>query len=302
MRHWWKLILSNIKEKMIKKNEQQILPCFQPVDGIDQLLVISYIFPSEVVHRTNCFLIGDKKLIIDPSPANDEEYKRFVNTLRKSFEYNYTDIFITHHHVDHVNCVEKLAREFNIPIILSEASYDRLLQKNGSDFFANISIKLAREGDILTHWNGHEVKVYEIPGHDEGQLALAPENMIWFLVGDLIQGPCIGPEFSGNTVAIATDEGDMKKYFLTLERVIRLNPKYLLASHGLFPETVATLEKALEHRKKKEREILELYKKGKTTDEIVAKIYKKVNEELRYLAVDNIKAHLKKLKQEGKLD
>lgn len=285
-------------------HEQQIVPSIQQVEGIDQLLVISYIFPSEIVHRTNCFLIGDKddkKLIIDPSPAGDAEYKRLINTLQ-SFHYSYTDIFITHHHEDHVNEIQKLARELAIPIIISEDSHRRLLKINGPDFFADINIKFAREGDILTHWNGQEVKVYEIPGHDEGQLALAPESMIWFLVGDLIQGPGIGPEICSSTVAIATDEGDMKKYFSTLERIIRLNPKYLLPSHGLLPETVTILEKTLEHRKKREQEILELYRNGKTPEEIVAKIYTRVNKELVYLALENIKAHLKKLEQEGMLN
>ncbi|HLP59820.1 MAG TPA: hypothetical protein VK186_13355, partial [Candidatus Deferrimicrobium sp.] len=87
-----------------------------------------------------------------------------------------------------------------------------------------------------------------------------------------------------------------------LERIIRLNPKYLLPSHGLLPETVTILEKTLEHRKKREQEILELYRNGKTPEEIVAKIYKRVNKELVYLALENIKAHLKKLEQEGMLN
>ncbi|MCX6581057.1 MAG: MBL fold metallo-hydrolase [Candidatus Aminicenantes bacterium] len=286
------------------KQQQQILPCIQEIDGIDQLIVVSYVFPPEMAHRTNCFLIGDKgdkKLIVDPSPFSDEEYKRLVNTLKNSFEYTYTDIFITHHHVDHVNEVQKLAREFAIPIIISEDSYGRLLKKNGPDFFANINIKFAREGDVLTHWNGQDVKVFEIPGHDEGQLALAPESMTWFLVGDLIQGEGLEPGSRASTVVIATKEGDMKKYFRTLERIIRLNPKYLLPSHGMVLKSVAPLEKTLIHRIEREQQVLKLYKQGKTPEQMTKTLYKRVNKALWPLALENIKTHLKKLEQEGLL-
>jgi glyoxylase-like metal-dependent hydrolase (beta-lactamase superfamily II) len=273
------------------------------VDGIDQLLAVSFIFPPEFVHRTNCFLIGDKgdkKLIIDPSPADEDEYKRLVNTLN-FFDYTYTDIFITHHHPDHCNNVQQLARDFSIPIIISEDSFRRLLKKSSEDSFENITIKFAQEGEVVTHWNGQEVKVYEIPGHDEGQLALAPESMTWFLVGDLIQGEGLEPGSRAGTVVIATEEGDMRKYFQTLERIIRLNPKYLLPSHGLALESVSPLEKTLVHRKEMEKAVLNLYKEGQTPEQMTKILYKRVNKALWPLALENIKAHLKKLEQEGML-
>lgn len=288
------------------QHQSPLIPCVQPVDGIDQLMVVSYMFPPKIVHITNCFLIGDKagKLIIDPSPSNDDEYKRLVNTL-KSFEYSYMGIFITHHHSDHMNNAQKLANEFGIPIIISEDSYRRLFKKINQSIVENINIRFAHEGEVLTSWNGQEVKVFEVPGHDEGQLALAPESMTWFLVGDLIQGPGspgIGPMRSSSTVVISSEEGDMKKYFLTLERIICLNPKYLLPSHGMVLESVSALKKTLEHRKEREQQVLKLYKKGKTPEEIVAKIYKRINKALWPLALENIKSHLKKLEQEGMLN
>jgi len=295
--------------KNINREKQQqalLIPCVLPVDGIDQLPVVSFIFPPKLVHRTNCFLIGDKddnKLIIDPSPTGAEEYQRLVNTLN-SFEYTYTDIFITHHHSDHCQNAQQLAKEFSIPIIISEDSFRRILKKSRQGPFENITIKFAREGEVLTHWNGQEVKVYEIPGHDEGQLALAPESMTWFLVGDLIQGPGTpgtGPGGGGSTVVIAAEEGDMQKYFRTLEHIIRLNPKYLLPSHGMVLESVAPLEKTLEHRKEREQQVLKLFKQGKTPEQMTAKIYKRVNKALWPLAMENIKSHLKKLEQEGLL-
>lgn len=288
-------------------NERQqvpVIPSIEPVEGIDQLLAVSFIFPPEFVHRTNCFLIGDKgdkKLIIDPSPADEDEYQRLVNTLN-FFDYTFTDIFITHHHPDHCNYTQQLAKDFSIPIMISEDSFQRLLKKFGQDSFENITIKVVHEGEVVTHWNGQEVKVYEVPGHDEGQLALAPESMTWFLVGDLIQGEGLEPGSRASTVVIGTEEGDMSKYFQTLERIIRMNPKYLLPSHGLVLESVASLEKTLKHRKQREQEILKLFKEGKTPEQMTKELYKIVNKALWPLALENIKAHLKKLEQEGMLN
>ncbi|MDQ1355129.1 MAG: endoribonuclease [Acidobacteriota bacterium] len=287
-----------------EQHQIPVIPALEPVEGIDQLLTVSFIFPGEFVHRTNCFLIGDKwakKLIIDPSPSDADEYQRLVNSLY-FFNYSYSDIFITHHHPDHINFAQRLAKDFSIPIMISEDSFQRLLKKFGQDSFENITIKVVHEGEIVTHWNGQEVKVYEIPGHDEGQLALAPESMTWFLVGDLIQGEGLEAGSRASTVVIGTEEGDMSKYFRTLERIIRLNPKYLLPSHGLALESVAPLEKTLKHRKQREQEVLKLFKEGKTPDQMTKELYKLVNKALWPLALENIKAHLKKLEQEGMLN
>src|SRR3546814_19269597 len=98
------------------------------------------------------------------------------------------------------------------------------------DYFQGLAVHHYREGDVICRWLGRPVKVYEVPGHDEGQLALMPDDLAWCIVGDLIQG--IG------TVVIAKPEGDMRKYFATLERLIALNPRVIIPPHGMALGTV----------------------------------------------------------------
>lgn len=275
-------------------NDNEV-PWFQPLAGIYQLMPISFTFPPDYVHRTNCFVFGDpgeRVVLVDPSPQDDREYEKFVNTLKK-FSFTYTDIFLTHHHGDHHQNAPRLAREFSIPITMSQDTHQRILEQKREKYFAGIEIKFAREGDILTRWQGKNVKVYEIPGHDEGQLALAPETMEWFIVGDLIQ--------STSTVVISEKEGDMAKYYQSLERVIQLDPKVLLTSHGIPIGTTYQLADTLKHRKYREKQILHLYKKGKTPEEMVRIIYRSVDRRLWPLALENIKSHLKKLEKEQSL-
>ena len=275
-------------------NDNEV-PWFQPLAGVYQLIPISFTFPPDYVHRTNCFVFGDpgeRVVLVDPSPKDDREYEKFVNTLKK-FGFTYTDIFLTHHHGDHHQKAPQLAREFSLPITLSQDSHQRILKQKGEKYFAGIEIKYAREGDMLTRWLGKNVKVYEIPGHDEGQLALAPGTMEWFIVGDLVQ--------STSTVVIGENEGDMAKYYQSLERVIQLDPKVLLPSHGIPIGTTYQLADTLKHRKYREQQILHLYKKGKSPEEMVRIIYQGVDRRLWPLALENIKSHLKKLEKEQAL-
>jgi ribonuclease/clavin/mitogillin len=276
-------------------NDNEV-PWFQPLAGVYQLIPISFTFPPDYVHRTNCFVFGDSNerlVLVDPSPKDDREYEKLVNTLKK-FGFSYTDIFLTHHHGDHHNKAPRLAREFSLPITMSQDTHQRILKQKGEKYFAGIEIKFAKESDILTRWQGKNVKVYEIPGHDEGQLALAPETMEWFIVGDLVQ--------STSTVVISEKEGDMSKYYQSLERVIQLDPNVLLPSHGIPMGTSYLLVDTLKHRRYREQQILNLYKKGKTPEQMVKIIYRGVDRRLWPLALENIKSHLKKLEKEQALE
>jgi len=275
-------------------NDNEV-PWFQPLAGVYQLIPISFTFPPDYVHRTNCFVFGDAGepvVLVDPSPKDDREYQKLVNTLKK-LGLTYTDIFLTHHHGDHHQKAPRLAREFSLPITMSQDTHQRILKQKREKYFAGIRIKFAKEGDILTRWLGKNVKVYEVPGHDEGQLALAPETMEWFIVGDLVQ--------STSTVVISEEEGDMAKYYQSLERVIQLDPKVLLPSHGIPIGTTCQLADTLKHRKYREQQILNLYKKGNTPEQMVKIIYRGVDRRLWPLALENIKSHLKKLEQEHSL-
>ena len=177
---------------------------------------------------------------------------------------------------------------------MSEITYKRILKKKGDEFFAGINIQLVKEGDVLTTSLGQDVLVYAVPGHDDGQLALAPKNLNWFLVGDLIQ--TIG------TVVIGDDEGNMAEYFKTLNRVIELNPKYLIPSHGIIIGGTHKLKQTLMHRQMREDEILSLVNRQKSLADILDTIYQGLNPKLLPYAKKTIIAHLDKLVLEKKID
>lgn len=98
---------------------------------------------------------------------------------------------------------------------------------------------------------------------------------------------------------IGGEEGNMQKYFNTLEKVITLNPKVIFPSHGIGLGGVALLERTLEHRKTRENQILTYFKEGKSEQEMLEMIYVDVDKRLWPYALQNIQKHLEKLRAQN---
>ena len=269
--------------------EKDKVPCLEMMDGIRILAVKSTTLPPATT--TNALLLGDAdstKLLVDPSPNSEEEYRCLLNTIEDKM---LDAIFLTHHHPDHHQFSNQLARHRCLPIILSQDTQQRLTLKYGVEYFKNIELQFPVENEKVTCWHGSPVRVYEIPGHDAGHLGLAPDSLAWFLVGDLIQG--IG------TVVIPSPEGDMATYFSTLEKVIAFNPEVIIPSHGIPMRSTHRLIETLKHRRERELHILKLSQSGTSKEEILEQLYKGLDPRLQRLAMQNIESHLEKLYKEN---
>lgn len=270
----------------LEYDSQNEVPMIECLYGVKQFLPLSNTFPP--ANRTNCFLIGDhKRVLIDPSPKNEEEKRKLINSVRP---FGVDFIFLTHHHPDHHQFCVDIAKEFGVGIGLSKDSYQRIIAKYGEDYFAGITPAFFKEGQVLTQVRGLDVFIYEVPGHDEGQLALAPSDLKWFLAGDLIQ--------SVGTVLIARPEGNMRKYFQSLEKVMALSPRYVFPSHGIALGGVHKIRQTLEHRKEREEGIKKLHLEGHSEKEILHTLYSAIDPRLHPYALATIEAHLEKIKED----
>ncbi len=275
------------------KYDNNKVPVVETLKGIIQLLPRSNTLPP--ADRTNCFLIGDldtNRILIDPSPCDRDEYKKLINTLD---DYKFSKIFLTHHHQDHHQFSNELALYYKKPMYMSQDTFMRIKNIWGENYFNGIEIKCIKEGDLISTYLGNDVMVFEVPGHDCGQLALAPTDFNWFLSGDLTQ--------SVGTVVIASPEGDMGDYFRSLKRVIFLNPKCIIPSHGIITGGVDIIKKTLKHREDRETQVIKLLKQKKDRKDILQIIYNgKIDESLYPLALKIIDSHIKKIKQDNLMD
>ncbi|MDT8444938.1 MAG: MBL fold metallo-hydrolase [Desulfuromonadales bacterium] len=263
------------------------------LESLSELWILSV--PSNTLppaKRTNAFLLGDEntgKVLVDPSPESPQVLEKLLRTLRQD---DIRAVFLTHHHADHHEHAPELAKRLNVPICMSAVTMALINEKYGSDYFQGLQLEIKRQGDRLTNWKGEPVRVHAVPGHDAGQLALAPESMRWFIVGDLIQ--------SVGSVVIAAPEGDMAVYFQTLEKIIALDPAVIVPSHGMPMRGTFRIHATLQHRRERKRSIQALYAKGKTLTEMLDIIYQGIDQRLLPFAMENIKSHLAKLRQEDR--
>ena len=98
-------------------NEVDGIPEIEPLRGVLQMPVRSNTLPP--ADRTNCFQIGDDgaaKLLIDPSPANREEFDKLCRHVAGR---GISEVFLTHHHPDHRQFADDLARHLGVPIAMA---------------------------------------------------------------------------------------------------------------------------------------------------------------------------------------
>lgn len=260
----------------------------EAVHGVRQFWVRSNTLPPAL--HTNCYLIGDAggpRMLVDPSPNSSVELERLC---LQAGRIGFDAVMLTHHHPDHRQFADEVARRFRVPLAMSADTRQRLMAIQPR-FFEGLDVRVLAEGDEVARWRGLPVRVLEVPGHDEGHLALMPDNRAWCIVGDLIQG--VG------TVVISAPEGNMAKYFASLKRIIALRPGAIFPSHGLGLGGVHVLEKTLMHRERREDQVRALMNAGHGVEHMLALMYAGMDARLLPLARANILSHLQKLRDEA---
>lgn len=273
----------------LKYNGETNVPMIEPLYGLRQYMPLSNTFPP--ANRTNCFVLGDdgeKKVIIDPSPKNSEEYLKLLNSIKS---HKIHEVFLTHHHPDHHEYSRRLAKDLDIPFSMSKGTYDHLLNDFDSDYFIDHEVKFYEDGDVIVNSNGIAVKLVTTGGHAFGQSSLLRVDGAWMIVSDLIQ--------TVGTVTIGGTGSCMREYFQSLQNVINIGPKVIMPSHGICLGGTLKIKKTLDHRLEREAQIQECIKEGKEIEEIYQIIYPELPERLKPYAIETITSHLKKLRDFG---
>jgi endoribonuclease LACTB2 len=106
------------------------VPWVEPLGGLRILLVRSNTLPPAT--HTNVFWFGGggaPRVLVDPSPADAAEYERLCRSLDR---FGVDLVFLTHHHPDHCERADAIARRYRVPIGLSADSHARLATRAGA--------------------------------------------------------------------------------------------------------------------------------------------------------------------------
>ncbi|TME23640.1 MAG: MBL fold metallo-hydrolase [Chloroflexi bacterium] len=219
---------------------------------------------------TNTWIVGAGPVVvvIDPGPDDDAH----LAALNKRLSGKTVGVvLVTHGHPDHLPLAERFARQF-------QATVQRYPELG--------------DGDIVRAGTLNLTALYT-PGHSADHLCflLAEDRAIF--TGDLVLG-------QGSSM-VTYPEGDVAAYLRSLDRLAALQPRILFPGHwDPVTEAAAKIAEYKKHRLEREAQILaEVNRGGGTAPELTRRVYGELDDKLMVAAEMTLRAHLKKLVDEG---
>jgi endoribonuclease LACTB2 len=267
-------------------------------DGIAMLPVRTRTLPPAAT--TNAYLLGrGEAVLVDPGSDLPEEIERLDAALAAAREKDgrrVVEIWLTHHHSDHVAGASEMQRRLGVPIAAHRVTAERLSDRLSitRELSDDQRIELAgapgkTSGEAMTF------RVLHTPGHARGHLCFFEEAQGSLICGDLVAG--IG------TIVVDPPEGDMTDYLASLERMIALPPRTLFPAHGpAIEDAVGKLSEYVAHRLRREEKVLAAWGHGlRSAKEMVPTVYDDAPDAARLLAERQIEAHLARLRSLGRI-
>lgn len=232
---------------------------------------------------TNTYVVdagNGEALVIDPGP----HIVAHIDAVARNAEergLRIAAIALTHGHPDHAPAAAALASRTGAPVYAhpsSETPHDRALPLDGT-----LEVGTTK------------FAVMDAPGHTFDHVVIHDPRERALFTGDVILGE--------GTVVIAPPGGAMRPYQRTLARLRDEFPeaRFIFGGHGeRVDDARAKIEEYIEHRRMRERELLDALASGpKTIPELVLHVYGDRTPVLRPAMARQMLAYLEPLQDEG---
>ncbi|SOB91990.1 glyoxylase-like metal-dependent hydrolase (beta-lactamase superfamily II) [Ureibacillus xyleni] len=303
-------------------------------------IVYPIIFPIKygAMKSINCFLYNDgSTLTLIDGGLNTPEFVDFFEQSLRRYKLSIEDIdqiFLTHHHEDHIGVVNSILSKRQIPIFAHDKAIPRLrfekeFLTNKIHFFKKIyeeygclhlsanrfermnqTLRKRNElsilGDIQSVNEGDRIgdcKVIEVPGHSPDSIIFYDESVGWQFAGDLLLENLSTNaliDFDDNLQLLPT----VSQYENSLQKSLKLSTSWVFAGHeNLFQNHTLEIQKKLQRMQKKETRIIEAVEKGyHITMDIAEALYgKRVKKEFIFI-ISEVIGYLEYAISRGKLE
>lgn len=250
---------------------------------------------------TNSFIVGGSKIVVvDPGPNSDAHLSALIKALH---DRPVEAILLTHTHKDHCDLVPRLVEAIGQNTPLWFGGKHRLSRKRRA-FEINVLAgacdwqikpdRILTNGDIID-LNETRLNVVATPGHCANHLCFGVEGSPHILTGDHVMG--------WNSTLVATPDGSMHDYFISLDRLIDAEWNHYLPAHGGHITDGKQFARALKtHRRMRNGQIVSAVGRGATSiGEIVNSLYPNVGPKIKQAAAMIVTAHVEHLADTGKL-
>ena len=196
-------------------------------------------------------------------------------------------VLVTHGHADHASGAPAIAAAH------PDAAFAKYPWTE-EDARYGVEWRPLADGQTIAS-GGETLLVLHTPGHSPDHVAFWHEPSRTVFTGDLV--------VAGSSVMIHSSRGgNLGEYLASLERLLTLQPRRLLPAHGpRVDDPAALLTGYLEHRRMRERQVIAALQAGHATVQAIAEsIYDGLDPALMAAACENVRAHLEKLRAEGR--
>ncbi|MBI4604561.1 MAG: MBL fold metallo-hydrolase [Planctomycetes bacterium] len=262
--------------------------------GYEMLPLETPPLPPEI--PTNAFLVGGRSFVlVDPAPRRDPQRGHLFEAVgrRLAAGDRLLAIVLTHHHPDHVGCLEEAARRFGAPVWAHPRTGQLLGRKLERALEDGDAVEVGGVPDGRGDW---ALRVLHVPGHAEDHIVLHDGEARSLIAGDLVSTLV--------SMYVGSPGGSLREYFASLERVAALGLETLYPSHGTPSEEPAKLiHGTLRHRRARIEEILTLLgPEPRSPLSIALEIYPEARGRLRPLVERTTRAALEHLVEQGRAE